>query len=186
MNIVLIGMRGSGKTTVGKILAQKLGRELVEMDELIARKSELSIPEIVEKYGWEKFREIEEEITSEVARRDNIINASGGGVVTREENIQELKKSGVLVWLQANVNTLVSRTGEDTDRPPLGEGRTVREDMELTFKERKRLYQQAADLTINTENKTPEEVVEAIINLIAIQAEAIINLLAIRGEFTSD
>jgi shikimate kinase len=185
MNIVLIGMRGSGKTTVGKILAQKLGRELVEMDELIARKTGFSIPEIVEKYGWEKFRDIEEEITSEVARRDNIINASGGGVITRERNIAKLKKSGVLVWLQADVDTLVSRTEEDKGRPPLVEGRTRRDDMEITLKERKPLYQKAADLTIDTENKTPEEVSEAIINLIAIHAEAIINLLAVRG-VTSD
>jgi len=174
MNIVLIGMRGSGKTTVGKILAQKLGREFIEMDELITRKAGFGIPEIVEKQGWEKFREIEEEVTGEAAGRDNIINASGGGVVTRDNNIIKLKKSGVLVWLQADVDTLVNRVGEDTDRPPLGKGRNRREDMETTLKERKPLYQQAADLTINTENKTPEEV-----------AGLVINLLTIRG-FTHD
>jgi len=174
MNIVLIGVRGSGKTTVGKILAQKMGREIIEMDELITRKAGLSIPEIVGKQGWEKFRDVEEEITGEVAGRDNIINASGGGVVTRENNIIKLKKSGVLVWLQADIDTLVNRIGEDTERPPLGEGRSQREDMEITIKERKPLYQQAADLTINTENKTPEEV-----------ADLVINLLTIRG-FTGD
>jgi shikimate kinase len=174
MNIVLIGLRGSGKTTVGKILAQKMGREFIEMDELIARKAGLTIPEIVKKYGWGKFRDIEEEITGQLAKLDNIVNASGGGVVTREQNIVKLKKNGVLVWLQAGVDTLVNRTGEDAGRPPLAEGRSRREDMEITFKERKTLYQQAADLTVNTENKTPEEV-----------AEAIIKLLAVRG-FTGD
>jgi shikimate kinase len=169
MNIVFIGMRGSGKTTVGKILAQKLGREFIEMDELITRKAGLGIPEIVEKQGWEKFREIEEEVTGEAAGRDNIINASGGGVVTRENNIIKLKKSGVLVWLQADVDTLVKRIGEDTDRPPLVEGRSRREDMEITLKERKPLYQQAADLTINTGNKTPEEIADLVINLLKIR-----------------
>jgi shikimate kinase len=166
MNIVLIGLRGSGKTTVGRILAQRLGREFIEMDELVTRKVGLTIPEIVKKYGWDKFREIEEEVTSQVAKLDNIINASGGGVVTREKNIIKLKKKGTLVWLQADVNTLIERTGEDSQRPPLAGGRTVREDMEITLKERKTLYQQAADLSINTENNTPEEVAEAIINLI--------------------
>jgi shikimate kinase len=166
MNIVLIGMRGSGKTTVGKILAQKLGRELIEMDELITRKMGFSIPEIVERYGWSKFRDIEEEITTEVAKLDNIINASGGGVVTREKNIIKLKKSGVLVWLQASVDTLLERIGEDSQRPLLA-GRTQREDVEITLAERESLYQKAADLSINTENKTPEEVAEAIINLLA-------------------
>jgi len=169
MNIVLIGMRGSGKTTVGKILAQKLGREFIEMDELITRKAGFGIPEIVEKQGWEKFREIEEEVTGEAAGRDNIINASGGGVVTRENNIIKLKKSGVLVWLQADIDTLVNRIGEDAERPPLVEGRSRREDMEITLKERKPLYQQAADLTINTGNKTPEEVADLVINLLTIR-----------------
>ena len=174
MNIVLIGMRGSGKTTVGRILAQKLGRELIEMDELISRRAGLSIPEIVARYGWTKFRDIEEEITSEVAGRDNIINAAGGGVVTREKNIQKLKRNGLLVWLQASVDTLVNRIGEDSERPPLVEGRTQRGDMEMTLNERKPLYQKAADLVVDTENKTPEEV-----------ADLVINLLTIRG-FTRD
>ncbi len=162
MNIVLIGMRGSGKTTVGKILARKLGRELVEMDELIARRAGLSIAEIVEKHGWEKFRDIEEEVTSEVAEQDNIINASGGGVITREKNIQRLKKNSILVWLKADVDTLLERIGEDSQRPLLV-GKTQREDVEITLKERKALYRKAAALVVDTENKTPEEVAEAII-----------------------
>jgi shikimate kinase len=169
MNIVLIGLRGSGKTTVGRILAQRLGRELIEMDELITRKAGLTIPEIVAKYGWEKFRDIEEDVTSQVAKLDNIVNASGGGVVISKKNIAKLKKKGVLVWLQAGVDTLVNRTGEDTDRPPLVEGRSWREEMEITLKERKPLYQQAADLAINTENKTPEEVADLVINLLAVR-----------------
>jgi shikimate kinase len=164
MNIVLIGLRGSGKTTVGRILAQRLGRELVETDELVARKAGLSIAEIVTKHGWGRFRELEGEVTSRVARLDNVINASGGGVVTREKNIARLKKKGVLVWLKAGVDTLFERTGEDSQRPPLAGGRTAREDMEITYKEREALYRQAADLSVDTENKAPEEVAEAIIN----------------------
>jgi shikimate dehydrogenase len=175
MNIVLIGLRGSGKTTVGRILAQKLGREFMEMDELVTRKAGLTITEIVEKYGWERFRDIEEEVTGEIAKMDNIINASGGGVITREKNIARLKEKGVLVWLQASLDTLVRRTGKDTDRPPLVKGRSQFEDMEITLKERKPLYQQAADLTVNTEDKTPEEVAEAIINLLAIRGEPVID-----------
>jgi shikimate kinase len=166
MNIVLIGLRGSGKTTVGRILAQRLGREFIEMDELIARRAGMTIPQIVKKYGWERFRELEEEVTGQVAKLDNIINASGGGVVTSQKNIAKLKRKGVLVWLQASVDTLVKRIGEDSQRPPLAGGRTLREDMEITLKERKVLYRQAADLEVNTEDKTPEEVAEAIINLL--------------------
>jgi shikimate dehydrogenase len=165
MNIVLIGMRGSGKTTVGKILARKLDRELVEMDELITQKAGLSIPEIVEKHGWAKFREMEEEITREVAGRDNIINASGGGVITEARNTARLKENGALVWLQASVDTLLKRIGQDTNRPLLT-GRRQREDMEITLKERKALYQQAADLVVDTEGKTPQETAETVIKLL--------------------
>jgi len=169
MNIVLIGMRGSGKTTVGKILARKLGRELVEMDELIAQRAGLTIPEMVARYGWSKFRDIEEEITGEVAGLDNTVNAAGGGVVTREKNIAKLKESGVLVWLKASLDTLLERIAEDNERPPLVEGRSRWGDMEMTLEERKPLYQKAADLVVNTENKTPEEVADLVINLLTIR-----------------
>lgn len=166
MNIVLIGMRGSGKTAVGRVLAQKLGRELVEMDELICQRVGLSIPEIVGRYGWARFRDIEEEIAGEVTSMDGIVNATGGGVVTREKNVQELKRNGILVWLKASVDSLLERTGQDTNRPPLVNSRTQRQDIEMTFTERKSLYRKAADIVVNTENKTPEEVAEKIIVLL--------------------
>jgi shikimate dehydrogenase len=165
MNIVLIGMRGSGKTAVGKALAQKLGRELIEMDELIVGKAGMAIPEIVEKYGWARFRDLEEELTAEVAKRDNIVHSAGGGVVTREQNIAKLKQNGILIWLTAGIDTLLQRIGEDAGRPPFVKGRTRREDMEITLAERLPLYQKAADITIDTENKTPEAVAEAIVNI---------------------
>jgi shikimate dehydrogenase len=163
MNIVLIGMRGSGKTAVGKVLAQRLGRELIEMDELITEKVGMSIPEIVKEHGWEGFRDLEEELTAEVTKRDNIVNATGGGVVIRESNIVKLKQNGVVVWLTASVDTLLERIGDDDQRPLLT-GKSRREDMEITLAERTPLYQKAADITIDTENKTPEAIAELIAN----------------------
>jgi shikimate dehydrogenase len=163
MNIVLIGMRGSGKTAVGKVLAQRLGRELIEMDELIVQKAGLTIPEIVEKHGWERFRDLEAELTAEVAKLDNIINATGGGVVVREPNVTKLKQNGLVVWLTAGVDTLLARIGDDESRPLL-KGKIRREDLEITLAERQTLYQKAADITIDTEDKTPEAVVETIVN----------------------
>jgi shikimate dehydrogenase len=163
MNIVLIGMRGSGKTAVGKILAQRLGRQLIEMDELIVQKAGLTIPEIVTKHGWERFRDLEAEITAEVAKRDNIINATGGGVVVREPNVSRLKQNGLVVWLTAGIDTLLERIGDDESRPLL-KGKTRREDLEITLAERQQLYQKAADITIDTEDKTPEAVAETIVN----------------------
>ena len=126
MNIVFIGMRGSGKTAVGKILAQRLSRELVELDELVAQKAGMTIPEIVARQGWEKFRDIEEEVTAEATQRDNIIIATGGGVVTREPNITNLKENGMVVWLTAGIDTLLQRIGDDKNRPLL-KGKTRRD-----------------------------------------------------------
>ena len=164
MNIVLIGMRGSGKTVVGKLLAERLGKQFIEMDELIVQRAGLSIPEIVESYGWGKFRDVEEEITCEVAKLDNVVNATGGGVVTREENIRELKKKGKLVWLTVSLDTLLKRIGDDPSRPSLT-GRSQREDMEVVLTERSPVYEGAADVIIDTEDKTPEEIAEAIIKI---------------------
>ncbi len=161
MNIVLIGMRGSGKTAVGKILSQRLGREMVELDELVARKAGKSIPKIVARQGWEKFRDIEEAVTAEVSQRDNIIIATGGGVVTRESNIANLKENGLLVWLTAGIDSLLQRIGDDKNRPLL-KAKTRREDLEIALTERQPLYQKAADITIDTENRTPEAVAETV------------------------
>jgi shikimate dehydrogenase len=157
VNIVLIGMRGAGKTAVGKALAQRLGREFVEMDELIARRAGMSIPQIVEKYGWEGFRDIEAEVVAELAGRDNIVNATGGGMVVRETNVGRLKPNGLLVWLTADIDTLLERIGEDEGRPLL-KGKNRRQDTEITLAERAPLYQKAADITVDTENKSPEAV----------------------------
>ena len=164
MNIVLIGMRGSGKTAVGKLLAERLGKQFIEMDELIVQRVGLSIPEIVKRYGWEKFREVEGEISCEVAGLDNVVNATGGGVVTREKNIQELKKKGKLVWLKASLDTLLRRIGNDQSRPSLT-GRSQQEDMEVVLAERSPIYERVADFIIDAEDKEPQEIVEAIIKV---------------------
>jgi len=161
MNIVLIGMRGSGKTTVGKLLAEKLGKKFIEMDELIAQRVGHGIPEIVAQYGWGKFREAEAEITREVAELDNVVNATGGGVVTREENVRELKRKGKLVWLKADIDTLLRRIGDNQSRPSLT-GKPPQEDPAVVLAERTPIYQRCADVTIDTEDKSPEEVAEAI------------------------
>jgi shikimate dehydrogenase len=164
MNIVLIGMRGAGKTAVGQALAQRLGRELIEMDELIVQKAKLSIPEIVEERGWEGFRDLEEEVATAVAERDDSVIATGGGVVVREQNIAKLKPNGLLVWLTASVDSLLQRIGDDDNRPLL-KGKSRRQDLEITLDERQPFYQKAADITIATEDKTPQAVAETIVNV---------------------
>jgi len=157
-------MRGSGKTAVGRLLAQRLGKRFIEMDELIATRLGMSITEVVKQYGWEKFREVEEEVTREVAKLDNVVNATGGGVVTREKNVQALKKKGKLVWLKAGSDTLLARIGQDRSRPSLT-GKSRGEDTETVLAERTPIYERVADFVIDTEGKSPEEAAEAITRL---------------------
>ncbi|MBI2036246.1 shikimate kinase AroL [Candidatus Microgenomates bacterium] len=162
MNIVLIGMRGAGKTTVGKMLASHLKKDFIEMDDLVAKKAGMKIAQIVKKHGWEYFRDLETQITQEVSQKDNVIIATGGGVVLRSENVQVLKKHGKLFWLSVGVNSLLKRIGNDANRPSLT-GKSPKEDMEETQIQRQKLYEQAADVVIDTEKITAKEVMEEII-----------------------
>lgn len=162
MNIVLIGMRGSGKTTVARILAQKLNKNYIETDGLVVKKRGLGIPEIVKQYGWNKIRELENEVIKDTTTEDNVIISTGGGVVVKEENIALLKKNGKIFWLTCGVATLVKRVGNDPKRPSLTDKKTPLEEIEEVLKQREKLYQQAADVIIDTENTTPENVVSKI------------------------
>ncbi|MFH0942230.1 MAG: shikimate kinase [Chloroflexota bacterium] len=166
MNIVLIGMRGSGKTSVGRLLAARMGRRFIEMDEMITKKAGMSVSEIVARHGWPEFRKIESEVVRTVARLNNTVNATGGGVVSSEANVRALKKTGKLVWLRASLETLLERTQHDPSRPSLT-GRPPEEDMAATLKERLPVYQRAADFIVDTDAATPEAVAETIIRLLA-------------------
>ena len=125
MNIVLIGYRGTGKSVVGELLALKLNRETISMDAEIVRKAGMSIPEFVEQNGWPKFRDVETVVTQELAERDNIIVDCGGGIIERPENIPALRTNGVIFWLKASVDVVVSRIAGGTERPALIEGKTL-------------------------------------------------------------
>jgi shikimate dehydrogenase len=162
MNIVLIGMRGSGKSTAGRLLAGMLRRNLIDTDEEIVRRSGLSITGIVAKSGWAGFRETETRVVTEAALAHDGVIVTGGGIVTQPANIARLKKDGVVVWLRAGVDELVRRTAGETDRPPLDAGRTPRQDMEITLEERRPLYTGAADIALDTEGRDAATVAAAI------------------------
>jgi shikimate kinase len=163
MNIVLIGMRGAGKTAVARRVARQLGREYVEMDELIAKKAGMRIPEIVKNLGWDYFRDRETEVAREVSQSTNAVISAGGGVIVRPENIMNLKKNGTIVFLKVNIDTLLMRTGNDPNRPYLTGAKTRKEDMEKVLEQRKDLYLQAADIIIDANNKPLGKIVEEVI-----------------------
>lgn len=162
-NIVLIGMRGSGKSTVAKLLAQKLNKKYIESDELIVKKNKQTIPEMVKKYGWNYFRDKESEIVKEISTSNGIVISTGGGVVTRLQNIDILKKNGMLIHLNASLETLIKRMGNDTNRPLLTKKTTLKEETIEVLKQRKQQYKKVADEVIETDDLTPEEVVNKIL-----------------------
>ena len=165
-NIVLIGMRGSGKTTVGAILAGQLHRELIPMDALIVYEAGMTIPQIVETYGWARFREIESQVTQKVARLRGIINATGGGVVLNPQNINALRAAGIVFWLDVSVDNILHRIGEDPNRPSLTGRASRRDDMAATLAEREALYRQAAHYVVDTSGKSQEHIAEEIVKIL--------------------
>lgn len=166
MNIVLIGMRGSGKTTVAKILSQKLNKHYIETDDLVVKKGGMSIPKIVRQYGWNKIRELEEEAVMDATALDNSIISTGGGVAVRKENIKLLKKNGKIFWLKCSIGRLVKRIGNDPNRPSLTDKKTPLEEIKEVLKQREKLYQHAADVIVDTEGKNIAKVANEIIEVI--------------------
>jgi shikimate kinase len=160
--IALIGFMGTGKTTVGKILAQQLGREFVELDALIEKKAGRTIPEIFRDDGEIAFRELEIEVTRQVAGKKNTVIACGGGIVLNKINIDRLEKESVIICLTASVPVILQRTGDGTGRPLLtGKARASRIDQML--KSRRCYYRDAADITVDTSRLAPEGVAQRII-----------------------
>ena len=166
MNIVFIGMRATGKTTVAKIVAEKLNRDFIDMDDLVAEKSGFSIFETVEKFGWEHFRNLESKVTEEIARCSDKIISTGGGIVIREENMNSLKKNGFLILLTAHIDTMLFRISKDITRPSLTKETSERGEIAEVLKQRKMLYEKNCDAIVTTDTKNKEEVAQEILAII--------------------
>lgn len=163
MNVVLIGYRGTGKTVVGRRLAELLNKRLVKMDELITEKAGMSIPEIIEKYGWDWFRDLESEVAEEVGEMDDCIIDTGGGVILREANIQNLRKKGTIILLKSDVKTIIERIKDGGGRPSLTGKKSFTEEVAEVLEQRRKKYEDAADYAIDTSRLTVHGVVDKII-----------------------
>ena len=163
--VILTGYRATGKSSIGKILADLLGFDFIDTDHAIEKRQGESITEMVGRGGWDLFRKKEEDMLLELARRTNIVIATGGGSVTHENAWKTLRKNALSVWLTADIKTICQRLAADSDtddqRPPLTEMGTM-DEISMVLNERQPLYEKSSDLTINTEGKTPEKVAEVI------------------------
>ncbi len=162
-NIVLIGMRGSGKTTVAAALAKKTGRQQLDIDSIMVKKIGINTPQIVEKHGWAYFRQQESEIAQELSELENTIISTGGGIILKPENITALRRNGLLIFLQASAEVLVDRLGDSYDRPPLTSQASLPAEVQQVLDQRRGMYQTVADITIDTNAASPEEVADQII-----------------------
>ena len=159
-NIVLIGFMGTGKTTIGRLLASRLGRPFVDSDKKVEHENGMTIREIFECYGEAYFRQKEQDAIAKLSRYNNAVIATGGGVVLLNENMRRLKKNGVIIALTASVETIVERTGRRNTRPLL-DCLPREEIVDKLLGERYELYQKA-DFSIDTDNHSPQHVITEI------------------------
>ena len=162
-NIALVGMPGCFKTTVGKILADKLSRTLFDTDALYEQIYGTTISDTFKNEGEAVFRAREAAIIADTCQKENVIIATGGGAVLRAENVAVLKKNCMVIELCASVHTIFERVKSDASRPLLADMRI--ETIEQLYRRREHLYRSAADFRVETDEKSPEEIAGEIINI---------------------
>jgi shikimate kinase len=161
-SIVLIGMMGAGKSSVGRCLQQRVNLTLLDTDDIIATKFGISIPEIFSKYGEQAFREAETQALRELAPAKQTIIVTGGGIVLREQNIDFLQRLGIVVWMHGNKETLFERASRGRTRPLL-QSENPREAFAQILQARLPLYAKVAHIRVDTSVLTDEEVAVAIL-----------------------
>jgi shikimate kinase len=162
-SIVLIGFMGAGKSAVGRELARGTGLPRHDIDELIRKRFELSIPEIFRQHGEPIFREAETELLKKLDR--GAIVVTGGGIILREENVQLLNALGRTFWLHADEETLWRRASRRSTRPLL-QGPNPRQKFAALFQERMPLYEAAADDRVDVSGRSVRQVAEEILALL--------------------
>jgi shikimate kinase len=159
-NVILVGFMGAGKSSVGRLLARRLGRCFVETDDLIAAREGRSISEIFAERGEAHFRALEEEAVRLLALKSGDVIATGGGLCCREGRPEALKALGTVVWLRGDFDALYERARRAGERPMLsGRGR---DDVEALYRAREPYYRQA-DVTVDTTGIGPDQVVARVL-----------------------
>lgn len=161
MNIILVGVRGAGKSSVGHILAFRMGYEFIDLDRLIEKREGRSVAEIIASNGIEYFREKESLVLREINPVNPAVIATGGGVVINEDNRRHIKSLGVVVYLKVSPEESVRRLNHSYVRPPLT-GLEPLEEARYICNMREMMYQEVADIIIDTDDKSVEEVADAV------------------------
>ncbi|ABB36077.1 Shikimate kinase [Synechococcus sp. CC9605] len=163
-SLYLVGMMGSGKTSTGRPLAERLGYGFVDADAVIEQAAGCSIPEIFERDGDAGFRSLESQVLSAISQRHSLVVATGGGVVTQPEN-WGLLHSGIVIWLDVVPDQLLQRLNADSTVRPLLQTTDPEASLNALLNERRPLYSEA-DLTVVINDETPEAVADGILQLL--------------------
>ena len=166
MNIYLIGYRCTGKSSIGRCLARELNMTFVDADRLLEQEAGMHISDYVSRYGWERFRDQEADILRELSRRQELVVATGGGAVLREENVACMKATGTLVWLTAGPETVLARMNNDGNslyqRPALSQD-PLAEEVRSTLAQRTPLYKNACHIRAATDDATIEQICQTLL-----------------------
>lgn len=162
-NIILVGFMGTGKTAVGKKLAEKLNMTFLDMDEVIEQRAGKSIPQIFAEDGEAHFRSLEKALVRELAKKTGLVIGAGGGIVLNPENIHNYSRSGLVVCLSATPQVILERVAKDTNRPLLAGGDKMKKIRDLL--ESRRKFYDAIPCQVDTTELNIEQVVDRIIAL---------------------
>ena len=169
MNIILCGMMGAGKTTIGIKIAEVSGLRWYDTDGLIVDRHG-KISDIFEYYGEAHFRKLETEIVKELAVKDGLVISTGGGLVLKKETNELLQANGKIVFLRASLETLAKRLRVDGERPLMQTStENIRDRLARLLQERTPVYEQAADYIVDVDMKTPEQIAKEILTLVGVK-----------------
>lgn len=166
MNVVLVGYRGTGKSSVAAFLGRALGWPVVSLDDEIEREAGRSIPDIVRERGWPGFRDLEEQLCRRYAEKDGQVLDCGGGVVESEANFEVLGRAGPVIWLAASPNTIVARIQGDERRPSLTGTQSFTDEVSEVLARRTALYERMARHRVDTDGRSVEEIGRLVLELI--------------------
>ena len=176
MNVVLIGYRGTGKSTVGRLIAERLGLQFTDADEELERRTGRSIREMFADGGEATFRDLESAVLADLLRNEGMVVALGGGAVLRPQNRQPIRRAGNrVIWLQALAATLHERIYADSTtsgrRPNLTAAGGLAE-IEQLLVAREPLYRECAEYAVNTEGQTPEQIAAEVVSLLVARSDS--------------
>lgn len=164
-NLILVGMMGSGKTTMGRVLAKHLDKEFVDTDEEIQARTGVTIPHIFDVEGESGFRQRETSALQSLLQRDGLVLATGGGAVIARENREMLQKNGIVIYLRASVHDLWLRTRNDRNRPLLQNG-NAHDKLAVLLRQREAYYQQVADIVMPTGRQNVQTLMLKLVNAV--------------------